>query len=210
MSDVSNNGYTGPEDPTTSHVPYNALSFLVDQKINKLWTVSIGLVKSVSGGGPGAGPPTISVQPMVNQVDGQGKPTPHGIVNNVPTVRLGGGANGIVIDPIAGDIGLLLFASQDISSVKNNKSPSNPGSFRSFAPSDAIYLGTLLSAAPKNFMQFDADGNLNITVTKKLTITANGTVFSIESGKITLDGKEWETHIHSGVSTGSDDTGPPA
>jgi len=58
-------------------------------------------------------PPIVSVQPLVNQVDGQGNPTQHGIINGVPVFRLQGGANAIIADPVAGDIGLLATASRD-------------------------------------------------------------------------------------------------
>src|ERR1700761_16723 len=147
MNDVTNNGYTGRANETTGSTEFNALSFLINQILSGQWTITLCQVQSVSGGGVNS-PPTVSVQPMVNQVDGQNNPTPHGIINGVPVFRLAAGTNAFIVDPVADDIGLLACASSDISAVINNKTPSNPGSFRTFSPSDGMYLGGFLSATP--------------------------------------------------------------
>ena len=129
MNDLTTDGYIGREVETTSGDLFNTLSFLVNQVISGKWTVTLGLVKSVMGGGIAA-PPLVSVQPMVNQTDGQGNPTPHGIINNVPAFRLQGGTGAIIADPVVGDIGLLACAMSDISAVKQTNAPANPGSFQ--------------------------------------------------------------------------------
>ena len=185
MSDVSDNGYTGPEDPTVAHDPFNELSFLFDQLMNAKWTLTLGLVKSVSGGGVGASPPLLGVQPMVNQINGQSQPTAHGIINNVPAFRLGGGSGGIVVDPVVGDIGLLAIASSDISAIKQNKAPSNPGSFRTFSPSDAIYLGALLSAAPTQYVQITPQG-ITCKFADGISITLASTGITLQAGSASI------------------------
>lgn len=224
MAATSNNGYIGRENPTTSSDEFNALSFLINQIISGKWTITLGLVQSVSGGGSTAGPPTVNVQPMVNQTDGQGQSTPHGIINNIPAFRLQGGSGAFIADPVAGDIGLLAFAMSDISAVKKTQAPANPGSFRTFSPSDAMYFGALLSAAPTQFVQITPQGiTLNFSSSVSIVMNSSGITLKVGSatvtidsgnititsgGTITLDGIVWNTHQHP-VTTAPGTTGPP-
>ncbi len=61
------------------------------------------------GGGVGA-PPTVDVQPLTNQTDGQGNQTPHGIIYNIPATRTQGGGNAVINDPVVGDVGFMSVA----------------------------------------------------------------------------------------------------
>jgi hypothetical protein len=189
-NNVSDDGYTGQADETTGAEEFNSLSFLINQVLSGKWTITLCVVKNVSGGGVST-PATVSVQPMVNQVDGYGNPTPHGIINNVPAFRLQGGSSAFIFDPMAGDIGLLACASRDISAVKNNLAPSNPGSLREFDPADGLYLGGFLNAEPTQYIQITADG------------------INIVAPSVKINGVEFGTHVHSGVQTGGGDSGPP-
>jgi hypothetical protein len=70
-----------------------------------------------------------------------------------------------VIDPVAGDIGVAIFADRDITSVIANKGQaaggarqSNPGSFRRFSMADAVYLGGVLNITPTQWARFSAAG----------------------------------------------------
>jgi hypothetical protein len=215
MSDVTSDGYTGRANETTGADEFNSLSFLINQIISGKWTVTLCQVMSVSGGGISA-PAIVSVQPMVNQVDGQGNPTPHGIVNGIPTFRLGG-VSAFVVDPVVGDIGLLASASNDISAVKNNKAPSNPGSFRTFSPSDGLYLGGFLSAAPTQYVQISPEGinivfpgNISVQISSSgITLAVGGMSIKIASGGITIAGIDFASHVHTDVAVGGGTSGPP-
>lgn len=217
MSAGQEDGYAGQADPTTGRNPFNALSFLVRQIVNGNWTLTLGLVKEVHGGGVGS-PPTVDVQPMVNEMDGRGQSTPHGVIYGLPVLRLQGGAGAVILDPKAGDIGVLATASRDISSVVNNRAPSNPGSFRTFDPADGIFVGGLLGAAPTRYVQIGEDG-ISIVLSESvklvlaedgITLTAGSAVLKVGSdGLITLNGISWTTHTHGGVTTGAGVTGPP-
>lgn len=101
---------------------------------------------------------TVDVQPMVAQIDGDGNATPHGVIHGVPVLRVQGGTNGIIVDPVAGDIGMAVFASRDISSVKANKAPSNPGSRRQFDWADAVYIPGILNLTPIQFVRIGGAG----------------------------------------------------
>jgi hypothetical protein len=188
---IQSDGYLGKLDPTTPPNLFNSLSFLVNQIISGKWTITLALVKSVSGGGTSGQPVIVSLQPMVAMVDGYGNATPHGIINNVPAFRLQGGSSAFIVDPLVGDIGLLACASRDISAVKNNQAPANPGSFREFDPADGLYLGGFLNAEPTQYIQITADG------------------INIVAPSVKINGVEFGTHVHSGVQTGGGDSGPP-
>jgi hypothetical protein len=190
MNDVANDGYTGRANETTGAEDFNAQTFLINQVLSGKWTITLCLVKSVTGGGIDF-PAIVSVQPMVSQVDGDGNPTPHGIINGIPAFRLQGGVGAIIADPLVGDIGLLACASRDISAVKNNKTPSNPGSQRMFDPADGLYIGGFLNAAPTTYIQFTEDG------------------INIVAPSVKINGIDFSTHIHSAVQTGSGESGPP-
>ena len=100
----------------------------------------------------------VNVLPLVNQLDAAGNPIPHITIFNVPYLRIQGGANAIILDPQDGDIGLCVFASRDITKVKNTQAQANPGSARQFDFSDALYVGGMLNAEPEQFIQFNEDG----------------------------------------------------
>lgn len=216
MNDVTSDGYTGRANETTGAEEFNSLSFLVNQIISGKWTITLCQVQSVSGGGI-AEPPTVSVQPMVNQVDGQNKPTPHGTINGIPVFRLAGGASAFVADPVAGDIGLLACASSDISAVVNNKSVSNPGSFRTFSPSDGLYLGGFLSAAPTQYVQVTPQGinivfpgGISIQISSSgITLAVGAMKVVITSAGVSIAGIDFAAHVHSGVVAGGAISGPP-
>jgi hypothetical protein len=156
-NNVQSDGFVGQADETTGSDAFNAQSFLVNQILQQKWTVCVVQVKSVTGGGPTSTPPTVSVQPLVNQVDGQGQATPHGVINGVPVVRMQGGNGAVVVDPLEGDIGIMLVASRDISAVKNTQAQANPGSSRTFDPADGIYLGGILNKTPGPYFQITKD-----------------------------------------------------
>jgi hypothetical protein len=163
MSDANvpspnNLGYEGAADPTTAGDHFNAMSFIAKQILAGAWTVTLAQVKSVTNAGEVKDTGTVSLQPLVNQVDGQSNATPHGVISNAIYFRYAGGNGAVICDPVVGDIGIMLSASSDISSVKANKAQANPGSSRKFDPADAIYLGAVLSAAPAQYMTFTSTG----------------------------------------------------
>lgn len=216
MSGVQDDGYLGMADPTTKGHINNALTFLINQVVNRNWTLTLGLVKAVRGGGIDS-PPVVDVQPMVNQIDGRGQATPHGVISGLPVFRLQGGAGAFVVDPKVDDIGIVAFASRDISSVVKNKAPANPGSFRTFDPADGIYVGGLLGSAPAQYVQITENGvSIVFSDSVKVELSAGGVkvtagsmVFEVTPAGITLNGIDWATHTHP-VTTAPGETGPPA
>lgn len=179
--------YLGQQEPGDSASEFNALRFLVKQMINGVWTATLVQIKAVHGGGLAVAG-TVDVQPMVNQIDGYGNATAHGTIYGVPYVRLQGGANAIIIDPIVGDIGLAIFADHDISSVIASSDVANPGSLRRFSPSDALYIGGLLNAEPTQYIQFSGGivmGSPAVSTTGNLSVGSGATgSFSTPTGQV--------------------------
>lgn len=175
----------------------------------------------------------VNVQPLVNQIDGEGNATPHGTVFNLPYSRLQGGANAVIMDPQPGDIGVAVFADRDISVVKRTRKQGPPGSFRKYAVADGIYLGMVLNAAPEQYVQFSAAGIALVSPTaiylQAPTVTVNATAFDVNAatvdveasssttlnspantiagGNTSVDGKSFLGHHHGGVQTGGSNTG---
>lgn len=146
---------------------YNELAFVFQQLASRMATSQPVQVRAV-GGTPSE--PTVDVQPMVAQINGAGDATLHGIIHNVPVLLPRGGTNGFVVQPVVGDIGLAVFASHDISSVKANKAPSNPGSRRRFDWADAQYIPGYLGAT---LLQWVAVGGIGIRLEAPLVSTSN-------------------------------------
>ena len=140
-------------------------------------SASNGGVVSVTGGGIAA-PATVSVQPMVHQIDGAGNTTPHGVIAGLPVFRPQGGISAVIADPAVGDIGVAAFCMSDISAVKASGAPAQPGSFRRYDWADGIYFGGVLNAAATQYVLIDSSG---VTVVSPSQVT-------VRAPTITLDG----------------------
>jgi hypothetical protein len=222
--------YAGTQQLASAASEFNQLDFIVRSIMGRNATATLVIVKAVTNDGEVSPVGLIDVQPMVAQLDGKGKATPHGIIHNVPYLRVQGGANAIIIDPKVGDIGIAVFASHDISSVKVNKAPANPGSRRRFDYADALYLGGVLNGTPEQYIRFKSDGDIEIKPNAKLFVLGDVEIQGDTkiTGDVDIDGEahaageissdtdviadgiSGKNHTHGGVTTGGGDTGPPA
>ena len=224
MSDTS--GYAGVGfSPSVWAGPFNRLIFTIQSLINGLATATLVQVKAVTNTGDDSPVGTVDVQPMVNQVDGQGQAKAHGTIYKLPYFRLQGGTNAVILDPKVDDIGIAIFCHTDISTVKSAKKVSNPGSFRRFNWADGLYVGGFLNAKPENYVQFDNDGNITVRSTGTVnincdtinmhgsdgtgstTVTVKGTLSATVD--VVANSVSLHDHTHSGVTTGTGTTGPP-
>lgn len=187
------------EKPGEGLGDYTALRFLVQQMLSRVNTATLAKVVNVSAGGNGhVG--TVDVQPLVNQLDGAGDGKELSVLHNLPYLRIQGGANAIILDPQVGDIGIAVFCSRDISTVKRTRAMANPGSWATHSMSDGLYLGGVLNEAPSQYVQFAAGG---------ITIHSTGTV-NITSTTLTHNGVNiGATHVHGGVEPGGGSTSTP-
>ena len=144
--------------PSSQWGVYNNIRFMVQQALALVQTASVVKVTACTNDGGVSPVGTVDVQILVNQVNGQGNPTPHVTMYSLPYLRVQGGANAVIIDPQPGDIGIAVFANRDITNVKSTKAQANPGSFRMHDFSDGMYLGGLLNGTPSQYLQFSSAG----------------------------------------------------
>lgn len=186
-------GYPGQARPAEGADDYGAMLFVIQQALARLSTSTVVRVVAVTNAGGVTPVGFVDVQPLVNQVDGIGNATPHGVLHNLPYFRLQGGTDAVILDPKVGDLGIAVFASRDISAVKASKDQANPGSWRSHDMADGLYVGGLLNGTPVQYVQFAA-GGINVVSPAKVTITApqiEGNAaeqFSINAPQIVLNG----------------------
>jgi hypothetical protein len=218
MGDRAYAGIADPEDATSEH---NRLSYLIRSLIGRMATTTIVRIVAVESAGELAPVGFVDVNPLVAMIDGGGKATPHGTIHRVPYMRLQGGINAVIIDPVVGDIGIAVFASGDISAVKNNKGPSNPGSRRRNSFADALYIGGVLNGVPQQYIRFSSDGIEVKGAAIKLIgpVTIQGTLSTTDdvsiTGKLTATTDvlagivSLKSHKHTGVTPGTGVSGPP-
>lgn len=207
---------------------YDTFIYQVQQELKKVETSLPVQVVSVSG--TGTGPVGyVDVKPLVQQLTVSGQPVSQGIITNLPYCRIQGGANAFIVDPEVGDIGIAVFASRDISGVKNAKRESPPASRRTFSLNDGFYIGGILNKAPTQWVYINPDGEVHIKALKKIildapliefdgnmtqtagkgnTATFRGGINNI-GGDIVSNGISLEHHKHPGVSRGSSRTDEP-
>jgi hypothetical protein len=219
----------GQQRPNDTNDETAVAMFLARQLISEMSTMKLVKVTKVTGGGEGEPAGTVEVQPLVSQIDGNGYGTEHGIVPDIPWSRIQGGSNAIICDPQVDDIGYVVVSDRDISKVKATRAAALPGSRRQYDLADGVYVGGCLNVAPEQYLVFTANG---IRIVDK-----NGTSLALESGgfaltdshgnvistgaggititpaaggTVTIHGKVFETHAHTGVTTGGGISGPPA
>lgn len=234
---MTQSGGYGQLGPMNSSSEYNSLMFIISQALAQVRTCVVVQVTGVTNDGGLSPVGFVHATPLVNQLDGHGNATPHGVIYNLPYFRLQGGTNAVILDPKVGDKGIAIICDRDISSVKTNKARSNPGSLRKFDLSDGVYVGGILNGVPENFIRFLTNGNISIKSLAKVTIeaplieldgaiTINGTVTgaggtidlgasnltttgTMTGSQVTAGSIPLTTHHHTGVTTGGGTSGPP-
>lgn len=194
----------GYEELNTSFNAVNALDFFVEQRLKSIFTCDLVRVVGVND-------KSVDVLPLVYQVDGDNKILKQEPIYDIPYCRQQAGVNGIILKPVVGDLGVVVYARRDISSVLSSGGENVPDTRRVMSESDAIYLCSLASimTAPTRYIEFTNNG-INITPNTTLTIDGDvvvtGTVTAQDCISGTISGLN---HTHGGVRTGSSNTGVP-
>ena len=176
--------------------PFNETNFLIQQLLDGVQTALPVKILAVYPDAEFTG--LVDIQPLVQQIAGDDSLIDRGVIHNVPYTRIQGGVNAIIIDPVIGDIGIAVFCSRDISTVKKTKSISPPASYRAHSFSDGLYIGGILNATPTRFIKFTETG-IEIKASDTLTINSkvviNGDV--LINGTLTNNAVNLTTHVHS-------------
>ncbi len=176
---TANFGWKGKATAKDFASEYNSLLFVIKQVLGRANVAALCKVLAVSGGGVGT-MGYVTLQPLLNQVDGNGDAIPSGTLNNVPYFRMQSGANAIIIDPQVGDVGVAIFSDKDLSAIKlsyNNGSiaqvleyGANPNSNRRFDAADGLFFGGFFNEAPTDYIQF-LNGIINLVATNQMNVT---------------------------------------
>ena len=109
---------------------------------------------------------------------------------SLPYLRIQGGAAAVICDPVVGDIGLAVFAKQDVSNVDVGiTEPVQPGTFRMFDISDGFYVGGFLNKrravtfSPSDAYQHHRPSQVTVSTANTL-IDSNTTI----AGNLTVQG----------------------
>lgn len=223
---MPDNVVKGTRPITATNTPFNALSFMIETQVKGLINTALPVrVDSVDGGEIGA-VGYVSVTPLITQKDGDGNSIQPQQIPRIPYARVQGGSAALIVDPQPGDIGIAIFAQQDISSLTTGVStPVTPGSFRSFDVSDGMYIGGILNKEPQVYLELKNDGTAKIYAPTSITIesesvTVNATLTTV-NGDMQINGQLMTTgdqigegislkdHRHGDVQSGADQTSPP-
>lgn len=191
---IDENTVRGLMKPNTNSSDYNSLSFIIQQAIRgQVNTAIICKVVAVSDG-------YVDVLPMVSQIDGFGNAVEPTSLFKLPYMRYHGGVCAVKLDPVVGDIGLAVFAQKDCSNVKQGATePVPPASFREMSMGNGFYIGGFLNQAPTCSIELKQDGSIIITAPNNIIV----------NGDVIADGISLKNHVHSGVTSGGDNTGAP-
>src|SRR5580692_8143288 len=106
----------GQQEPSDTSSDFNVIWFIIQQALGQVRTNIPVKVISVTPFNGTALSGVVQVQPLINQVDGQGNSVPHGNLFQIPYLRIQGGTNAFIMDPAVDDIGLMAVCDRDISS----------------------------------------------------------------------------------------------
>lgn len=210
--------YLGPQDPTSASTDESVDAFAATQLINRISTATLVKIMKVAPDTPGAVKAIgrVDVQPLVNQIDGYGKATPHGTVHSLNYFRFAGGKNAVLLDPQEGDVGIMISCDRDTSSVKATGARANPGSRRRFDMADGVFFGIALGQSQvEQYVAFTKDGikladkNTNTIVMGSTGVLINGCLIDKNGDVITKHGTSLDHHVNTLVTSGSDESGPP-
>ena len=216
---MTNATYQGVQDAGSSTTDYNATDFHVQVALAKMRTATRGKIvkapydKNGNPITPGAVTPIgyVDVQPLVNQMNGDGTPTPHGTVYRLSYFRYQGTNGAHISDPVLGDIGVIIVSDRDTSVVQSTNAAANPGSYRRFDLSDGIYFGCPQDATapqqyhvwkPTGWTHQDRVGNQVVTTATGMTVQdkqKNNIVMSPAGTVVTDVHKNVITMVQNGI-----------
>ena len=171
----------------TASSEYNALHFIITSIIKGLVNTAIPVrVDAIERPGTGGGARYLSATPLVKMRSAAGDALESVSIPKLRWFRLQHGKAAIVVDPKPGDIGLAVFAQQDVSALNGGNEPVQPGSFRAYDMSDGFYIGGFFGPPPTTFVHIEDSGDIVITGPKNVTVnTTNATVNA--SGQTTIN-----------------------
>lgn len=124
----------------------------------------------------------VTVQPLVLEADTNNLVLAQTPAYNVPYMRIQGGVSAILLDPVADDIGIAVYAQRDITTLKATLQEGPAPTARAFSTADGVYLGGFLNGAPTQYVKFmGAAAGIEIHSPGSISLTA-GTTLALNAG----------------------------
>lgn len=165
----------------------NAQEFFIRSIVKRMISTAIPVrVDAVERAGEDRGALYVDATPLICQTDADGNALDPVSIPHLPYFRLQHGTAAVICDPKVGDIGLAIFAQQDVSRLNGQTTPVAPGTFRCFDMSDGFYIGGFWGQKPTTFIHIEDSGHVTITAPEAVVVnTTTATVNS--SGSTTVD-----------------------
>lgn len=186
MSEKENQGL---RDQFTTATPYNQLEFIVRRIVSEMVNTSaLVRIDGCTSQGPDGPAGTVAATPLVAQTDAEGNALPMVSLPRLPHYRVQAGIAAIILDPVAGDIGVASFCKSDSSTVEpGTKEPQRPGSFRSFDQADGMLVASVSNKAPEVWIEIRQDKTVIIHAPEGVTIETDKRVEIRAGEEIVLD-----------------------
>jgi len=163
---------------------------------------------------------TVDVSPLVTQLSADKQTLDHSIIYGVTYINAQASKAAVIITPVIGDMGLCVYAQNDVTGVKSSKKIAPPTSLRTFDYADGCFIGCISSIAPipTTFIEVKDDeilltiGSSTIKMTSdEITINASSLKINANTeftGTLTSNGTDISNaHTHMGVQSGASNTG---
>ncbi|HDT0786504.1 TPA: hypothetical protein QIC19_003062 [Klebsiella aerogenes] len=188
------------QSPDSVSCQGNAIAALLSSILKGLSFIDIVLVKEVEN-------ETLTVLPLVNDVDASGRTIVNQNVYQIPYLRYQAGNSAIKMEPRVGDIGLVVICDKDTTNVRNTRAGGPSPTQRRHSFADAVYLTAIasLNGEPTEFIEFTGSG---INIHSGGEVNING-LRILPDGRLRLvDGSIVDGHDHGGVESGGSRTKP--
>lgn len=179
--------FFGHQNVGASASAFNATELHVRKVLSELRTNVAVKVTAVEADPDNAGHFVLSVLPLVNQVDGLGKPTKHKEVHGIRHLNVSGGNGMATVKPKVGDMGLMAISDRDMGRAVKAKGQANPGSGRTHDMSQGVYLGGFggMNGTPAQSIVMDENG-VHLKTDKTFFVEAPNIKFT---GDLRVEGK---------------------
>lgn len=168
----------------------------------------------------------VTVEPFIKVVSTSGQQVVRAQIASVPVFTLGGGGYVISFPVKSGDKGWIKANDRDISLFLQSYVDSPPNTARQHSFEDGLFIPDIMTTFTINTEDTDnavfqsTDGTIRIAIgSNKVKITAPTVVIDSPhttltgdlnvTGNITGNGISLDSHVHSSVQSGPDDTGGP-
>lgn len=134
----------------------------------------------------------LTVQPLILETDTNNLVLAQSPIYNVPYMRYQGGSSAVILDPVVDDIGLAIFAENDITNVKQTLAAGPAATDRSHSTADALYIGGVLNPDATQYVQFQPGGaGIVIHTPGNLALQASGNLDINVGGQATVEAAGW-------------------